>query len=82
MAVVSSKQRFDFACKTTIEQLKKYSKNVLQCTYVFLAKWEKNTVNKIEENEPEKLAETKLAIKAKLRTCELYIRYRSHKTTN
>ena len=55
MAVVSSKQRFDFACKTTIEQLKKYSKNVLQCTYVFLVKWEKNTVNKIEENEPEKL---------------------------
>ena len=52
MAVVSSKQRFDFACKTTIQQ---YSQNVLQCTYVFLAKWEKNTVNKIEENEPEKL---------------------------
>ena len=24
-------------------------------TYVFLAKWEKNAVNKIEENEPEKL---------------------------
>ena len=23
-------------------------------TYVFQAKWEKNTVNKIEENEPEK----------------------------
>ena len=82
MAVVSSKQRFGFACKTTIEQLKKYSKNVLQCTYVFLAKWEKNTVIKIEENEPEKLAETKLAIKAKLRTCELYTHYRSHKTTN
>ena len=53
MAVVFSKQRFDFACKTTIEQFKKVFQKRL--TYVFLAKWEKNTVNKMEENEPEKL---------------------------
>ena len=53
---------FNFVSKTTIEKLKKYSKNpntvkstsfwlnVLKMSYE-----EKNTVNKMEENEPEKL---------------------------
>ena len=53
---------FNFVSKTTIEKLKKYSKNpntvkstsfwlnVLKMSYE-----EKNTVNKMGENEPEKL---------------------------
>ena len=61
MATVLSKQRY-FVSKTTIEKLKKYSKNlntvkstsfwlnVLKMSYE-----EKNTVNKMGGNEPEKL---------------------------
>ena len=37
MAVVFSKQRFDFACKTTIEQLKIFQKPKHSKKYVFLA---------------------------------------------
>ena len=55
-------KRFDFACKTTIEKLKKYSKKPEHSKkYVFLAKCNENaalrenTIDKIEENEPEKL---------------------------
>ena len=59
MAIVFSKQRFDFVCKTTIETLKKtYSKNPNSKKYVFLSKCiekKKNNVNKVEKNEPEKL---------------------------
>lgn len=62
MAGVFSKQRFGFASETTIEQLKNYSKNsnTVRSTSFWLNVWktwceEKNIVNKIEENEPEKL---------------------------
>ena len=53
---------FNFVSKTTIEKLKKYSKNpnTVKSTSFWLNVLkmrcqEKNTVNKIEENEPEKL---------------------------
>ena len=53
---------FNFVSKTTIEELKKYSKNpnTVKSTSSWLNVFkmrcqEKNTVNKIEENEPEKL---------------------------
>ena len=59
---------FNFVSKTTIEKLKKYSKNpnTVKSTSFWLNVLkmrcsEKNTVNKIEENEPEKL-ENKLLI--------------------
>ena len=62
MAGVFSKQRFGFASETTIEELKKFSKNpnTVKSTSFWLNVWEtwckqKNIVNKIEENEPEKL---------------------------
>ena len=47
---------FNFVRKTTIEKLKKYSKNpnTLKSTFFWL------NVNKIEENEPEKLKNTLL----------------------
>ena len=62
MAGVFSKQRFGFASETTIEELKNFSKNpnTVKSTSFWLNVWEtwckqKNIVNKIEENEPEKL---------------------------
>ena len=62
MAGVFSKQRFGFASEKTIEELKKFPKNpnTVKSTSFWLNAWEtwckpKNTVNKIEENEPEKL---------------------------
>ena len=62
MAGVFSKQRFRFASETTIEQLKNSSKNpnTVRGTSFWLNVWktqckEKNIVNRIEENEPEKL---------------------------
>ena len=62
MAGVFSKQRFGFASEKTIEELKKISKNpnTVKSASFWLNVWEtwcklKNTVNKIEENEPEKL---------------------------
>ena len=62
MAGVFSKQRFGFASQTTIEELKVFSKNpnTVKSTSFWLNVWEtwckqKNIVNKIEENEPEKL---------------------------
>ena len=62
MAMVFSKRRFDFVRKTTIEKLKKYSKNpnTVKSTSFWLNVLkmrcqEKNAVNRIEENEPEKL---------------------------
>ena len=62
MAGVFSKQRFGFASETTIEELKNVSKNpnTVNSTSFWLNVWEtwckqKNIVNKIEENEPEKL---------------------------
>ena len=60
IAMVFSKQRFDFVCKTTIEKLKKniFQKPKHSKKYVFLSKCiekKKNTVNKVEKNEPEKL---------------------------
>ena len=62
MAGVFSKQRFGFAGETTIEELKNISKNqnTVKSTSFWLNGWEKwceqkNIVNKIEENEPEKL---------------------------
>ena len=58
MAGVFSKQRFGFASKTTIEELKNFSKNpnTVKSTSFWLNVWEtwykqKNIVNKIEENE-------------------------------
>ena len=47
---------FNFVHKTTIEKLKKYSKhlNTLKSAFFWL------NVNKIEENEPEKLKNTLL----------------------
>ena len=47
---------FNFVCKTTIEKFKKYSKhpNTLKSAFFWL------NVNKIEENEPEKLKNTLL----------------------
>ena len=60
--MVFSKQQFDFVHKTTIEKLKKYSKNLnsVKSTSFWLnllkLRWlEKNTINKIDKNEPEKL---------------------------
>ena len=62
MAMVFSKRRFDFVRKTKIEKLKEYSKtpNTVKSTSYWLNVLkmrcqEKNTVNKIEGNEPEKL---------------------------
>ena len=62
MARVFSKQRVGFASETTIEELKNFSKNpnIVKSTSFWLNVWEtwckqKNIVNKIEENEPEKL---------------------------
>ena len=62
MARVFSKQRFGFASKTTIEELTNYSKNpnTVKSTSFWLNVWntwckQKNSVNKIEENEPENL---------------------------
>ena len=62
MAGVFSKQRFGFASKTTIEELKKFSKNPnnVKSTSFWLnvrETWckQKNIVNKLEENESEKL---------------------------
>ena len=62
MAMVLSKQRFDFICKATIEKLKKkFQKPKYSKKYVFLAKCIEHTMlreiycKKIEENEPEKL---------------------------
>ena len=62
MARVFSKQRVGFAGETTIEELKNFSKNpnIVKSTSFWLNVWEtwckqKNIVNKIEENEPEKL---------------------------
>ena len=62
MAEVFSKQRFGFANETTIEELKIFSKtsNTVKSTPFWLNVWEmwckqKNVVNNIEENEPEKL---------------------------
>ena len=62
MAGVFSKQRFGFASETAIEELKNFSKNqnTVKTTSFLLNVWEswckqKNIVNKIEENEPEKL---------------------------
>ena len=62
MAGVFSKKRFGFASKTTIEKLKKISKNpdIVKSTSFWLNAWEtwckqENIINKIEENEPEKL---------------------------
>ena len=61
MAGVFSKQRFGFASET-IKELKFFSKNpnTVKSTSFWLNVWEtwckqKNIVNKIEENEPEKL---------------------------
>ena len=62
MAGVFSKQLFGFASETTIEELKKFSKNpnTVKSTSFLLNVWEtrckqQNIVNNIEENEPEKL---------------------------
>ena len=62
LAMVFSKQRFDFVRKTTIEKLKKYptNPNTVKSTSFWLNVLkmrceEKNNVNKIKENEPEKL---------------------------
>ena len=59
LAMVFSKRRFDFVRKTKIEKLKEYSKipNTVKSASFWLnvLKMRKNTVNKIEENEPEKL---------------------------
>ena len=44
MAVVFSKQRFDFACKTTIEQLKMFQKPKHSKKYVFLAECIENVL--------------------------------------
>ena len=62
MAGVFSEQRCGFASETTIEELKNFSKNpnTVKSTSFWLNVWEtwckhKNIVNKIEENEPEKL---------------------------
>ena len=62
MAGIFSKQRFGFASEKTIEELKQFSKNpnTVKSTSFWLNVWEtwckqKNIVNKIEENEPEKL---------------------------
>ena len=46
MAMVFSKQRFDFVRKTTTEKLKKYSKNLKNAKkkYLFLAKCIENSV--------------------------------------
>ena len=62
MAGVFSKQRFGFASETTIEELKIFSKNpnTVKSTSFWLNVWEswckqKDIVNKIEENEREKL---------------------------
>ena len=61
MAMVFCKQLFDFVRKTTIERLKTFQKPEHGKKYVFVAKCIKNavlrenTVNKSEENEPEKL---------------------------
>ncbi|CAH3024027.1 unnamed protein product [Porites evermanni] len=62
MAGLFSKQRFGFASETTIEELKNFSKNpnTVKSTSSWRNVWEtwckrKNIVNKIEENEPEKL---------------------------
>ena len=62
MAWVFIKQRFGFASETTIEELRNFSKNpnTVKSTSFWLKVWEswckqKNIVNKIEENEPEKL---------------------------
>ena len=56
LTMVFSKQRSDCVRKTTIEKLKKYSKhpNTLKSAFFWL------NVNKIEENEPEKLKNTLL----------------------
>ena len=62
MARVFSKQQFGFASETTIEPLKNSSKtpNTVKSTSFWLNVWktwckEKNILNRIEENEPEKL---------------------------
>ena len=75
MAMVFSKQRFDFVRKTTTEKLKKYSKNLKNAkksTFFWLNVlkirwWQKNTVNKIEENEPEKLKKLLITDYAKVK---------------
>ena len=58
MAMVFSKQRFDFVNKTTTEKLKtvKHSKKYVflaKCIKKFGAKGKIQLVNKDEENEPE-----------------------------
>ena len=61
MAGVFRKKRFGFASETTIEQIKNHPKdpNTVKTTSCRLNVWkkwceEKNIVNKIEENKPEK----------------------------
>ena len=76
--MVFCKQRFDFVRKTTIEMLKKtFQKPEHSKKYVLLPKCienavlrEKNTVNKSEENEPEKLNKLIITDYAKVKNKE------------
>ena len=77
--MVFSKPRFDFVRKTTIKKLKYiyiyiFQKPEHSKKYVFLSKCieknQKNTVNKVEENEPEKLNNLLITDYAKVKNKE------------
>ena len=73
--MVFSKPRFDFVRKTTIETLK----------YIYMSKCieknQKNAVNKVEENEPEKLNNLLITDYAKVKNKEQK-RWQPHASQN
>ena len=86
--MVFSKPRFDFVRKTTIEKLKYiyiFQKPEHSKKYVFLSKCiekkQKNTVNKVEENEPEKLNKLLITDYAKVKNKEQK-RWQPHASQN
>ena len=88
--MVFSKPRFDFVRKTTIKKLKYiyiyiFQKPEHSKKYVFLSKCieknQKNTVNKVEENEPEKLNNLLITDYAKVKNKEQK-RWQPHASQN
>ena len=87
-AMVFSKPRFDFVRKTTIKKLKYiyiFQKPEHCKKYIFLSKCieknQKNTVNKVEENEPEKLNNLLITDYAKVKNKEQK-RWQPHASQN